>query len=114
MLRTMLPTPAPGFPSTTRQIQCGAASAAMHAPLLSAAQDEHGSAVPAPDQKGLALQPSSILLTSLLHPRFPSDHAQAAAPPSPPAAVLPADLPQPPQTHCAILHAAPRSHPDSA
>src|SRR5579864_853627 len=110
----MFPTPAPESPSTTRRTQYGAASAAIHAPPPASAPDELGSAVLASDQRALALRPSSILLASLQHLRFPADHAPAAAHPSLPVTALPADLPPLPQTHCASHHAAPRAHPDSA
>src|SRR5437764_167891 len=114
MPHTSFPTPAPVSPSTTRRSQCGAASAAIHAPAPASAQDEIGSAARAPDQKALALRPSLILSASFPHLPFPADHAPPAPTPSPPAAPLPAVLPPPPQTHSAIPHAASRSHPDSA
>src|SRR5438270_43440 len=112
----MRPTPAPESPSTTRRTQCGAASAATHAPAPAppSAPDEHGSAALVSDRRAFALRPSSILLASFLHRPLQADHVPAAAPPSPPAATLRGAHPRPPQTRCAIPHAAPRSHPGSA
>src|ERR1700739_653908 len=110
----MFPTPAPVSLSTTRQTQYGVASAAIHAPVLPSAPDEHGPAVLASDQRALALRASSVLSASPQHLRFPADHAPPAASPSPPAAALPAAPPPPPQTHSATPHAAPRFRPDPA
>src|SRR5205085_2271448 len=110
----MFPTPAPESPSTTRQTQYGAALPAIHAPAPASAPPAHEPAVLAPDQRALALRPSSIPLISFPHRRFPADHAPPAASPSLPAAVPPTVPPPPPQTHSAIPHAVPRSHPDSA
>src|SRR5882757_3232605 len=110
----MLPTPAPVPPSTIRQTQCGAASTAIHAPPPASAPNEHGSAAPGPDRSRHWLLPPSTAAAVRGHQLLPADHAPAAAPPSPPAATLPAAHPSPPQTHCVIPHAGPRSHPDSA
>src|SRR5437016_3818542 len=114
MPHTSFPTPAPVSPSTTRRSQCGAASAAIHAPAPASAPHALGSAVLVPDQKALALRPSLILSASFPHLRVGADHAPPAPTPSPPAAPLPAVLLPPPQTHSAIPHAAPRFHLDSA
>src|SRR5437764_6729584 len=114
MPHTSFPTPAPVSPSTTRRSQCGAASAAIHAPAPASAPHALGSAARAPDQKALALRPSLILSASFPHLPFPADHAPPAPTPSPPAAPLPAPLLPPPQTHSAIPHAVPIFHPDSA
>src|SRR5216683_5655111 len=112
--RTTFPAPAPESPSTSHRTQYGAASAAIHAPPPASAPTVRGSADRASNRTEPALPPSSILSVALQHLRFPANHAPAAATPSPPAATRHRARPPPPQTHCAIPHAAPRSRPDSA
>src|SRR5437764_7366755 len=114
MPHTSFPTPAPVSPSTTRRSQCGAASAAIHAPAPASAPHALGSAARTPDQSRRWLLPPPSAATVPRHPLLPANHAPPAPTPSPPAAVLPAVLLPPPQTHSAIPHAASRSHPDSA
>src|ERR1041385_1288577 len=114
MPHTTFPAPAPESPSTSRRTQCGAASAAVHAPALRSAPDEHGPAALASDQRALALLPPSTVAAVRQHPLLRADHAPPAASLSPPAAALPAARPPLPQTRCAILHAAPTSRPGSS
>src|SRR5258708_3760454 len=101
MPHTMLPTPAPVSLSTSRRTQCGAASAARHAPAPRFAPDEHEPAVPVPDRNQYWLLPPSAAAAVPRHPLLPPDHAPAAALPSPPTATRPAAHLLPPQTHCA-------------